>query len=144
MVKALARLVTQIGSNKEDRPLFAWSDGSQKAGEGVRYHDVMKLLRRAATACGRDSSKFGTHSLRKGGACAYLLSGCSYDAVRLFGRWRSDCVRLYIEPAAGALLRDTQLRVCTGHAEEHLLLREPPRPADMRKARLMREARKVQ
>ena len=36
------------------------------------------------------AGKLASHSLRRGGACAYLAAGCDrYDVMR-FGRWKSE------------------------------------------------------
>ena len=53
----------------------------------MRYCDVMNTLKNAAEKFGRDTSKYGTHSLRRGGASAYLLAGKYLldDIVALYG-----------------------------------------------------------
>ena len=52
VVKALAALFTARGSGEEDAPLFSWPKGSDQRGEGVRYIDMVELIKSAARYCG--------------------------------------------------------------------------------------------
>ena len=78
-------------------PLFAWPKDSTRMGDGLRYQDVASLLKEAAIKVGVDPKTIGTHSVRRGSACAYLQSGCAYHSVKIYGRWSSDCVREYVD-----------------------------------------------
>lgn len=51
------------------------------------------MIRPAATD--DDSRRFGTHSLKSGGATALFNAGADSLAVKLFGRWKSDAVECY-------------------------------------------------
>ena len=67
----------------------------------------MNLLKKAAEKCGRDTTKYGTHSLRRGGAAAYLLAGKGLSDVALYGRWADmNSCRLYVEPSITHLMRE--------------------------------------
>jgi len=136
VVRVMGRLFDSIDRSKEEKPLFAWAEGSKRNGEGVRYCDVMQLLKTAAEACGHEAQHYGTHSLRRGGASAYVLAGGSVEEVAIFGRWRSSqAVRLYVEPAARGLMLGLEDKVNDGCRDEQLILRRPPRP---REAELLR------
>ena len=56
------------------------------------------LLKQAATAVGTDPSTIATHSIRRGAASMYLMSGkMTYDFCKLWGRWKSEAVREYVQ-----------------------------------------------
>ena len=100
-------------------PLLAWSENSKWPGEGVRYCSIMTLVKGAAEACGRDSdtSKCGSHSLRRGGACAYPLAGVDVHMIAIWGRWTDvKTVQLCIEPAVASLMKGPQDKVNNGGA----------------------------
>ena len=48
VVRILALLVTKKGKSPQHLPLFTWGKGSKRPGDGVRYHDMMRLARRGA------------------------------------------------------------------------------------------------
>ena len=58
-------------------PLFAWPKGTYMREEGVRYVDMVALIKRAARYCGLEEEFYSSHSQRRGGASGYLLSGGS-------------------------------------------------------------------
>lgn len=131
VVRVLGLHYEKMDRSRPKGPLFAWPRNSTRPGQGVRYADMMSLLKAAAEAAGRDTSNFGTHSLRRGGASAYLLAGSSVEHIALYGRWKDlrSC-RSYIEPAAGGLLRGLQDRVNRGMREHEQELRLPARPRE--------------
>lgn len=141
VVRALGSLYDRMGRRPSGTALFAWQRGTKKVGDGVRYCDVMGILKKAAEICGEDGKDYGTHSCRRGGACAYLKAGKSFDDVAIFGRWKdaSSC-RLYIEPAAAFLMKGAQDRVNRGDEESYHLLRQPPREREQQMKRVMRRA----
>ena len=103
-VMALAKMVTVV-PHKRSQPdhkgrtaLFAWGAQSTRSSEGVTYHDMQMLLKQAATALGTDPSTIATHSIRRGAASMYLMSGkMTYDFCKLWGRWKSEAVREYVQ-----------------------------------------------
>ncbi len=46
---------------------------------------------------GLNAQHFAGHSLRRGGATSLALRGVSADVIRVLGRWRSLCYRLYLD-----------------------------------------------
>ena len=91
----------------------------------------MQILKDAAEACGRDTARYGTHSLRRGGGSAYLLAGKTLEAVAFYGRWADvGTCRLYVEPSASHLMRGAQDKVNSGMEEPHYILRQPARPRE--------------
>ena len=101
VVQTMGRLYEKMQKGDRTQPLFMWSSGSKRPGQGVWYCDVMNILKDAAEKCGRDTSKYRTHSLRRGGASAYmyLLAGKNLLDVALYGRWADmNSCRLYVEP----------------------------------------------
>ena len=86
-------------------------------------------MKDAAEACGRDTSKYGSHSLRRGGACAYLLAGVDVHMIAIWGRWadvKTD--HLYIEPAVASLMKGAQGKVNNSEVEPNLKLRTEEKP----------------
>ncbi|OWZ05167.1 hypothetical protein PHMEG_00022792, partial [Phytophthora megakarya] len=57
---------------------------------------VDRAIKQAAEACGYESSRYGTHSFRAGGATALYQAGCDDSTIKLQGRWASDCFQQYI------------------------------------------------
>ena len=103
-VLALATMVTVVPEKRvlpdhEGRTaLFAWGTDSTRNSDGVTYQDMQMLLKQAAAALGTDPTTIATHSIRRGAASAYLMSGLmSYDLAKMWGRWRSEVVREYVE-----------------------------------------------
>ncbi len=45
---------------------------------------------------GEQTERFGTHSLRRGGAQALAMAGWSMDNIKFFGRWLSSAVEVYL------------------------------------------------
>lgn len=71
--------------------LFRYSDGTP-----VQRGDIQGLIQLAAIADGQASSRYGSHSLRIGGATAIYLSTKDLDHVKRFGRWSSDSFHGYL------------------------------------------------
>ena len=155
VVKALAKMLQERDTSDGDAPLFAWPAGSGMRGEGVRYIDMVDLIKSAATACGLEASEYSSHSQRRGGASAMLLSGAmTMEECRIYGRWRSlSSLKLYIEPALGALARGSQdrflldaktsKRLMSATVNHELLQMEPPRERDFMRMRAAKAADKM-
>ena len=71
--------------------LFRFQDGAP-----VQREDIQGLIQLAAIADGQASSRYGSHSLRIGGATAIYLSTKDLDHVKRFGRWSSDSFHGYL------------------------------------------------
>ena len=54
-----------------------------------------RLKVRCAQA-GIDAAQYSSHSLRHGGATAASVGGAIERLIKAHGRWKSDCVRVYI------------------------------------------------
>jgi hypothetical protein len=118
--------------SQKNEALFRWFPDSKRGGEGMRYSDMMALLKKAGENLEIEQKNVGTHSLRRGGAQAYLLAGATLQQVQFWGRWKSDTsMRLYVEGTVGATLRGLAARVIRGEEDPTLLRLEAPRPRDM-------------
>ena len=87
-------------------PLFKFVDDSKDSGseKQITRSTIVRVLKAAASAAGIPEAKISCHSLRSGGAVQMLsVSGSSYSDVRLFGRWRSDCARIYLRAVRGMM-----------------------------------------
>ena len=145
VVRALAQFLTHSRHVDRNKPLFAWPKGVARPGCGLRYCDMLALLKLAAKRCGRDVTKYGTHSLRRGGACAYLAGGSTVEQVTYHGRWapNSTAVHSYVEDGAGRLLASHQARVLQGGVNTAVLQRQPPRPRLVREYEISRALRQT-
>jgi hypothetical protein len=57
---------------------------------------LRRITAQLMTSVGLDSSQFGLHSYRIGGATALFAAGATPMVIRTMGRWSSDCYRLYV------------------------------------------------
>jgi len=71
--------------------LFRKADGSPLWSNVVKH-----LLETAAGDEGLPTARFGTHSLRMGGATALLHAGVHIDIIKRWGRWVSDSFQRYL------------------------------------------------
>ncbi|KAE9315193.1 hypothetical protein PR003_g19053 [Phytophthora rubi] len=56
---------------------------------------VARVIKAGAPAVGEDPTRFGTHSLRAGGATDMYRAGVDVLTIQLHGRWASDAFKLY-------------------------------------------------
>ena len=80
-------------------PLFRKDNG--QALRGAEMHATVQRLMRLIGECPR---KYGSHSLRIGGATALADAGCSDVIIMTMGRWSSNCFRVYCRAARKSLL----------------------------------------
>ena len=64
--------------------------------KAISYYLVNKAVKSLAEDLGLDTTEWGTHSGRAGGATAMWLSGATGDQVRAAGRWASDTYLIYL------------------------------------------------
>ena len=91
------------GKSESHLPLFRFEDGSP-----ILRSLVQGLLEMAATALGLPPGRFGSHSLRIGGATAMYHLCREVETVKRFGRWASGSFSLYLweaDDAADGLAR---------------------------------------
>ena len=103
-VEAMLRFIKlrlEYGVNNDDeKPFFRWgSDHTQH----LRRDSVSKALKSSAAMLGQHVHEYASHSLRIGGATALIHSGASPEAVRRFGRWKSDTWQQYSWSTRGLL-----------------------------------------
>jgi hypothetical protein len=79
----------------DEAPAFV--RGSLGKYQPIIYGWFMRKLKSILQSCGRDPSRFGSHSLRRGGASWALRCGMSGELVRILGDWRSDAYRAYLD-----------------------------------------------
>ena len=80
-----------------DWPLFALKD---KKGQMIvlTQATVRRQVDNLVSRCGLPSCKYGTHSLRRGGATWLMLSGVPLSMIKCIGDWKSDAVERYMKP----------------------------------------------
>jgi hypothetical protein len=74
-------------------------------GKVLTRANLSDVLRSAAVACGVTGSKVASHSLRRGGASAYAAAQVPHADIQKFGRWTSDCYKLYISIHADVMVQ---------------------------------------
>jgi len=60
------------------------------------YKSFMSLLKLFLSQVGLNTSDYGTHSFRRGGASFALEAGIPLDTIALLGDWKSDSLFLYL------------------------------------------------
>jgi len=74
-----------------EEPLFRFEDGMP-----IGRDDIHGLVQLAAVADGQEGARFGSHSLRIGGATALYQGTKDLEQVKRFGRWTSDAFHGYL------------------------------------------------
>jgi hypothetical protein len=87
----LARRKAKLEVN-DCMPFFRWGNTKD---EWLRRDLVAKAVKKAGVTMGHAAQELDTHSLRIGGATSLIHQGVDVETVRRFGRWLSDCWRLY-------------------------------------------------
>ena len=99
----------------KNAPLFILSFGGKMVHLSRRH--VSGFVKAMAKLAGLPTAKFDTHSFRAGGACALWAAGYSAQDIQLFGRWRSDCWRIYVCPLFDGKLRNLTTRMAEADAD---------------------------
>ena len=76
-VDALRRAAMRRPDSAGGAPLFA----------GVTYASLTKWIKKSACSSGKMDTDFMTHSMRRGGACAFFFAGATEYALTYQGRW---------------------------------------------------------
>ena len=67
-------------------------------GAAATKHDVLKFLQTLLSRAGvKTKGTLKGHSFRQGGAQSLFDAGVSIEDIKIFGRWKSDAFRSYIE-----------------------------------------------
>jgi hypothetical protein len=74
----------------KDHPFFA------SQGFTLTHSRMQAAIKAIASQYGFNSSRFGTHSLRIGGATALAVAGTPHHIIQQFGRWKSNQFLKYI------------------------------------------------
>ena len=82
----------------QDAAVFALEKG-----EVLSRAQVSDILKQAAATAGIPSARIASHSLRRGGASAFVAAEASDEAIQRFGRWTSDAYKAYVFPHAAEL-----------------------------------------
>ena len=102
-VKAIKKLLQAFLKHKgrlprPDEAVFAKTDGSVWT-----RGEVSEWLKQGAEACNIPRARVASHSLRRGGASAYVAAGLSDAHIERFGRWTSTAYKAYVYQHAEAI-----------------------------------------
>jgi len=114
VVKALWAIL-EHDTRPAHAPLFVIKGPGGNAVNLHRRH-VSKFVKEMAKLAGLPISKFDTHSFRAGGACALWAANYSCADIQVFGRWRSDCFRIYLCQAEDRI-KDVTRKMATANAD---------------------------
>ena len=87
----------RLGGSESHLPVFRFKDGS-----GFHRSAMQAWLERGAVAEGLPPGRYGSHSLRIGGATALYNACREVETVKRYGRWSSASFSLYLWEAADA------------------------------------------
>ena len=89
----------------------------------LEYRRMLAYCKRAATASGFDPKRFGTHSLRIGGASIMAAAGLPDHYIQTLGRWKSLAFLAYIRMSLGAMMQSMEKIINPGwYTDEHMRL----------------------
>jgi len=71
--------------------------------EAIKVREVRQVVKTLMGYLGWNPERFGAHSLRIGGATAAMAGNLSADAIRVAGRWSSDCYLIYLKATRGGM-----------------------------------------
>lgn len=83
----------------DDAPVFSLEKGTV-----FSRSQISDILKQASQTAGIPAGRVASHSLRRGGASAFVASGASDAAIQRFGRWTSDAYKAYVFPHAAELV----------------------------------------
>ena len=63
----------------------------------ITYQDFLKTLKSGCESIGLDSSRFGTHSMRRGHVTDQFRFGIPDQVIKTSGRWKSQAFERYID-----------------------------------------------
>lgn len=90
-VTAYNHMLKVIPTKSVDQPLFVLNND-----KAVTYYMFQKRLRSLLSELGYDSSKFSSHSFRRGFATFAFASNIAADEIQILGDWHSDVHKRYI------------------------------------------------
>src|SRR6185437_9491936 len=86
-----------LKDNEQSKYLFH----NHKTGEPLSKHTPRHIVKAWITRIGGNSTKFASHSARRGGATAIAASGVDFRLLKRHGGWRSDTApAMYIDDSA--------------------------------------------
>ena len=98
----------QAAKLRRDDPFVGFRGGSTSEDCYLSYTKLLNSVKEAARQCGFDPNRFGTHSLRIGGATILAAAGMPNHYISKLGRWKSLAFLNYIHMALGVM--DTSLK----------------------------------
>ena len=94
-------------------PLFR----NPRSGRVLTTDGLRDNLRTGLANIGLDSSRYGGHSLRIGGATALAFCGADHSAIKSVGRWNSDAFERYVRERRGEYMFYVQ-QMCSADVDD--------------------------
>ena len=88
------KLFVQLPVNADQPLLCRLKANGTALSQAISYTRVREIFRETISGFVDDPSSYGTHILRKGGACAAHNAGVSGDSLDKFAGWKSDRSKL--------------------------------------------------
>ena len=90
---------------KESGFFFHQAEGARRSVmEGLSPSTPCHIVKNRLSELGIDSSEYGSHSCRRGGATAAVAANVDLHLVKRHGNWKSDAVYLYVVDSVKARL----------------------------------------
>ena len=106
--------------------LFTGTGGGKPMGSALADNKPHFIIKKWLKVIGvQDTSRYGSHSLRRGGCSAAMLAKVNLHTIKRHGRWKSDAVYLYMVDDMEAKLNLSRAVVFGGRAQAHPIV---PRP----------------
>lgn len=90
------RLYLNLRGQHKSEYLFVRATGDDSAPRRLALSFPNARLKIRCREAGIDEAQYSSHSLRHGGATAASIGGVIERLIKAHGRWKSDCVRVYI------------------------------------------------
>ena len=88
----------RFSDSRGSRSFFVTHKGTWQ----LSYAAYLRTVKRVAKDCGFNPNRFGTHSIRIGGA-SILAAGHPNHYIRMMGRWNSETFMRYLRSALATM-----------------------------------------
>ena len=98
-IKAITAYLESLPARRANAPLF------QRNGRAVQREWMVSKLRDFLFRLGLHPENYAGHSFRVGAATSAAAAGVPDSLVKVMGRWKSDCFRVYVRTTLDSMLQ---------------------------------------